>query len=134
MRHTIYPDYILSLLPQITCQGKIWGPRYLGPKSWTAMLSMPKLIKSGIFSIFSVFSNITVKLFMLAENLSVQFTYIYTKLSCIFFIFRNFTQTVIGRFITKKHAKTVKLTYIFQFFLIKLEKYWIPTVTYVFKL
>ena len=39
-------DYIFSLLPQTICLGKIYGPRYLGPK----------LTKSAIFSlVFSVF-------------------------------------------------------------------------------
>ena len=64
-RHTMCPtpiyvklDYILSLLPQTACLGKICGPRYLGPK----------LAESAIFSIFFSFSNITFEIFILEEN------------------------------------------------------------------
>ena len=48
-------DNISSLLPQTACLGKICGPRYLGPK----------LTKSAIFSIFSIFQ--------ISEGLSLIF-------------------------------------------------------------
>ena len=99
-------DYISSLLPQTTCLGKIFGPRYLGPK----------LTKSAILRIFFNISNITVKICMVEENFRqinwrgdhfTPYFNFFNSPRFFFFFWCN---------LEKKKAKIVQKTLFFQYF------------------
>ena len=81
-------NYISSSLPQTGCLGKICEPRYLSPK----------LAKTAIFSIFS---NLTVDLFNVVEEIfRLQKDRAHQP---PFLIFRNFAAIIFRVFAKKKN-------------------------------